>query len=375
MDSTGSRQADHLIDQLVSDASRFDFNQAVRLIYRIAALTESERVDGPGQLASDANPDAEPVRFHCHPASRFPAASLHAVKPRENAALVENGPQAPTSTNGSPSQFDLTVLFAGLTGPNGVLPRHFTTLLVEQRRENNLALEQFQDLFNHRLISLFYRAWEKHQFPIAIEQATLQGDPRGDTFTRCLFSLIGMGLDRHRDRLSIDDRSVLFFAGHYARKIPTATGIRDTLAEYFKIPVQIEQFIGEWLKLDTADRSRFGNIGQPEGQNMALGVNTVVGERIWYNQSRFRLRLGPLTFNQYRRFLPDMPAMQALCELVRLHVGAEYDFDTVPVLKRSEVPGCHLGGDDAPRLGWTTFLCTTTPERDFAEAHFERPDL
>lgn len=375
MAGEGSGQADHLIDQLVRDARRFDFNQAVRLTYRLAALTGAQGAPLPGRLASAAAPADEPVRFHCHPASRFPTASLHEV--RRNTGPSGNRGETARADQAAPVplRLDMTVLFAGLTGPNGALPRHYTTLLVEQRRENNLALEQFQDLFNHRLISLFYRAWEKHRFPIAIEQTRLARGNQTDPFTRCLLALVGVSLDRQRDRMSVDDRSLLFFAGHYSRKVPTACGIRDTLAEYFQTAVRIEQFVGEWLGLDRADRSCFGTAERPLGQNMQLGINTVVGDRIWYSQNRFRIHLGPLKYEQYRRFLPDQSAMRELCELVRMHVGPAMEFDVVPALLGSEVPPCQLGGDDAPRLGWTSFLTTVPYESEFNQARFERPDL
>lgn len=378
MAATGSRHADHLIDDMVSDAARYDFNQAVRLIYRIAAHADPDRGKRLGRLGSDDAPASEPLRFHCHPMSRFPAASLHAIKRRDEPAPAKRSADAADASPPAPAtppRFDLSVLFAGLTGPNGALPRHFTTMLVEQRRENNLALEQFQDLFNHRLISLMHRAWQKNHFPAGMEEAEVFADAKRDTFTRCLQSLVGLGLDSHRSRMSIDDRTAVFFSRHYARRVPTLDGIRRTLADYFQADVEIEQFVGAWMTLDTADRSCLGNAARPEGQNMALGVNTVMGERIWYSQSRFRIRMGPLTYDQYRQYLPDRPAMRQLCELVRLHVGPEYEFDMVPILLGSEVPGCKLGGDDAPRLGWTTFLATQPRNTDFDEARFERPDI
>ena len=39
--------------------------------------------------------------------------------------------------------------------------------------ERNQGLREFLDIFNHRLISFFYRAWEKYRFPIAYEREQL----------------------------------------------------------------------------------------------------------------------------------------------------------------------------------------------------------
>ena len=61
----------------------------------------------------------------------------------------------------------MTVNFMGLTGP----VRRAAVLLYASSFWNGLrakdpTLLNFLDIFNHRMISFFYRAWEKYRFPV-----------------------------------------------------------------------------------------------------------------------------------------------------------------------------------------------------------------
>ncbi len=60
---------------------------------------------------------------------------------------------------------ELRVAFYGLFGPSGALPHHYTQLIVDRCRNRDYALRDFLDMFNHRLLSFFYRGWEKNHFP------------------------------------------------------------------------------------------------------------------------------------------------------------------------------------------------------------------
>jgi type VI secretion system protein ImpH len=107
-----------------------------------------------------------------------------------------------------------------------------------------------------------------------------------------------------------------------------------------------------------------------------LGRNTVVGSRIWEVQGRFRVRLGPMSFEQFQHYLPVGAKFRRLAHLVRLHVGPTFEFDIQPVLEGSEAPWCRFGGKGpgAPRLGWNTWLRNKAFTRSVDDAVFRVPD-
>src|SRR5205807_1948138 len=127
-------------DRLFAEPFAFRFFQAVRLLERL----DPKRLP----VGRSARPEKEVVRFVAHLSLSFPPSELFDLRPGEGDA---------------PPQ--MTVSFMGLTGPSGILPRHYTERLLRLEREGKGpeigAFRGWLDLFNHRLISLFFRAWEK----------------------------------------------------------------------------------------------------------------------------------------------------------------------------------------------------------------------
>jgi type VI secretion system protein ImpH len=258
----------------------------------------------------------------------------------------------------------MMVAFMGLTGPAGVLPHHYTELLIERMRYKDKALWEFLDLFNHRLISLFYSAWEKYRFPVAYEVARARGGQDG--FSEYLFDLVGMGTRGLRRRQSFADEILLFYGGLFAQRPHSASALQAILGDYFQVPARVEQFAGQWLKLEAESLSRLG------GANAELGVTSVAGERVWDNQAKLQVRFGPLTLKQFSEFLPNGSAFQPAAELTRLVAGLEFDFDLRLTLKAAEVPNCVLttGAKRRPMLGWTTWLKTRPFTEDDSQVVF-----
>jgi len=285
------------------------------------------------------------------------------------------------------------VTFFGLTGPNGILPRHYTEMLIRLDRESRgperYALRAWLDQFNHRLVSLFYRAWEKYRFFIPYERGEVLR-AEADTFTQMLFSFIGLGTPTLRERLrvttlveeeeqpcekvlaEIDDLALLYYSGLLAQRPRCAAGLTALLRDYFDLPLEVQQFRGQWLRLDVESQTRLGVA------NCAMGLSVVAGERVWDVQGKLRLRLGPLRREQFDSLLPDNSAIPErktfflLVQLARLYLGPDFDFDVQIVLRREDVPSCRLSpGGLGPRLGWNTWMGSLPRQCDSTDAVFE----
>ncbi len=371
---TGDRPAPagSVAARLFEEGFAFDFFQAVRLLERLAPQRCPVGRAGP--------PQAEVVRFRAHLSLSFPPSSIYEIQP----ATAE----LPVPV--------MTVAFLGLTGPSGILPQHYTELLLRLERDGKgpekSALRAWLDLFNHRLVSLFWRAWEKYRFYIRYERGEYGGQ-EPDPFTQMLFSLIGLGFPPLRNRLRvscrmettadmqertlarIDDLSLLHFSGFLAHRPRCAVSLEMLLGDYFGLAVQVRQFQGQWLALEPINQSRLG----AAGGNCEMGVNLVAGDRVWDVQCKFRVRLGPLRYADFNEFLPDRSAVPArkafflLVHLVRLYVGPELDFDVQLVLRAEEVPECRMVSEEisGPRLGWNTWVRSQAMTRDAEDAVFE----
>lgn len=375
-------------DALFERFYEFDFFQAVRVLER--ALPEKKPV------GLDFNPDQEVVRFRPHLSLAFPPAPIVALDP---------------PADDRPAHL-ATVTFFGLYGVNGALPTHYTQMMMDLVRDlprlspERRALRDWLDLFNHRLVSLFYRAWEKYRFHVAFERGeATRPDP--DTFTLAVRSVMGLGTAGSAGRLEvrarladaaadvldwdqsgsgrgahlaggrrfatlakIDDLALLYYAGIFAQRPRNAANLRLLLADYFRVPVAVEQFRGGWLAVPADRQSKLGELG-------TLGVDAVAGERVWDVTARFRVRFGPLDYPTFVDLLPDptpVPERKTFflaAQLTRLFVGPELEFDVQLVLDRKAVPEAHLTEGAGPRLGWNVWLVSATPAADADDAVFE----
>jgi type VI secretion system protein ImpH len=361
MAGTGRRAGHTVADRLWKEPQRFGFFQAVRLM----ELMQSERARGRGGAVGADNPPAqEAVRFRTQVSLTFPPSPIVALEPAK----------AEQATAGAESPPAMTVAFLGLHGPAGVLPRHYTTHLLTRChvRNRDYALRDFFDLFNHRTTSLFYRAWEKYRFSIDYERSQRASSREYDLFTHCLLCLVGLGTPGLNDRLGHDAQTVIYYGGHFAHHPRNACSLEAILCDYFDLPVRVDQFSGQWLYLSRDEQSSLPGAAPGQGRNCELGVNAIVGERVWDVQSKFRLRIGPLSYSQFARLMPQGDMLRPLCELARFYVGPEFDFDVQPILAAPEVPECHLAraGPVEPRLGWNSWLISRRMGRDAGDAVF-----
>ena len=231
----------------------------------------------------------------------------------------------------------MAVNFMGLTGPEGVLPYSYSLLISERMRARDTTLRDFLDLFHHRIISLFYRAWEKYRFGVAHERN------QRDIVTQHLKDLVGLGESRLQERLAIRDDVLLFYAGLLAPQQRSAAALQQLVEDYFGVRVEVEQFVGGWYPLSPETQCA---VGEDDDASEQLGWGAVAGDAVWDPQARVRLRLGPLTRRQYDDFLPNGSAFEPLQTLTRFFSGDQLDFEVQLQL------GAGRGACLRPRRGW-----------------------
>jgi type VI secretion system protein ImpH len=309
----------------------FDFFQAVRLLEKF----RPERKP----VGKFVHPESEIAHFRAHPSLAFPASQIQDLE------WSEDGPAR------------MLVNFMGLIGPEGVLPNPYTSLIIERQRDGDSTLRDFLDVFNHRIISLFYRAWRKYRVDVACERG------ERELFSRHLLSLLGLGTEGMRDRQTLSDDSLVYYAGLLAQRPRSAQALQQILSDYFDVPVAIEQFSGGWYRLDRETQCRVSEENTDSGE---LGFGAVVGDEMWNQQSRVRIVIGPLTLERYADFLPEGQSFEPLRGWVRFFSNDEWDFEVKLILEREQVPACTLGaaGVSGPQLGWVSWVKSAPFQRD-----------
>jgi type VI secretion system protein ImpH len=385
------RDLEEFVQALEQEPSRFGFFQALR---RLETLNR----DKP-RIGTSRHPAEEPsIRFgqevHMYSAPSTLAAYERPVPGKQRLAW-------------------LSVYFFGLLGPNGPLPLHLTELaLAGLRAHGDGALSRFFNLFHHRMLSLFYRAWAINEPTVsfdraqAVDERTAKLDrSEQEPFGTYLGALFGLGTPQLRDRDAFPDAARLHYAGLFAAQTRSASGLQCILSGYFGLPVAIEEFVPGWMMIPKPLRWQLG--AALEGS--VLGRSTVPGARVWSCQHKFRIRFGPLTRADYERFLPDRASLKRLVALVRFYVGDEMGWDVELILQRQEVPYWQLGACAQPswttpcstpadtgepefapsagkandawhlqpavRLGWTTWCASLPPRADAADLRFTPPGL
>ena len=265
----------------------------------------------------------------------------------------------------------LGVRFFGLLGSQGPMPLHLTEYVRERLRyRNDPTAARFLDIFHHRLLSLFYRAW-------AQSQPAVQHDrPLDDRFAAWLGATLGLGAEV-RTQGHLPEAARLFQAGLLGSRSRHPEGLTKVLSQFFQVPVRIEPYIAHWMTIAPADRTRLGHArNRPEraaSAPAALGSAVTAGHKLRDRQYKFRIALGPLTLAQYQNVLPGGTAWLQLRDWVRQYTGLDLLWDVQLCLARTEVPQPRLR--ERPMLGVAAWLGRIDPKsaRDRADLRL-RPD-
>ena len=345
-----------LLREIEAAPHTFDFFQALRRLECAAAAQP--------RLGESARAKDDPIRLGQEPTMAF--------APRTVSSLVPGG-------DGVPPRME--VFFFGLFGPHGPLPLHLTEYARNRLRQaGDPTFARFADIFHHRLLSLFYRAWANAQPTVNLDR------PESDRFADYVGALIGLATPAMRQRDSLPDHFKLHFAGRLASAARHPEGLRAMIAEFFGLPVAIEEFVGRWTEIPESSRCELGGpaaamggklpSGDEAGKNpqpghsppargtmsgtvypwswSMLGVSSTIGQFVWDCQQTFRIVIGPVSLDDYRRLLPGGKSLPQLVDLVRNYLNDELMWEVRLILRKEEAPPIRLG--NSGHLGLAAWL-------------------
>ncbi|MES2967730.1 MAG: type VI secretion system baseplate subunit TssG [Pseudomonadota bacterium] len=321
--------------EMIRRPEQFNLLLALRVI-------EAHFSDAP-RLGESRRPSEDPMRLRQEAELAFPPSTIASVTAPEG---------------GKPGKLDNR--FFGLFGPHGPLPMHLTEYARDRlRNHRDPTMVEFANMLTHRMMSLFYRAW-------AVARPAPSFDRGSDAaFERKVAAISGhMGRALH-GRDAMPDLAKRHFAGHLAAGPKHGEGLVSMLSAFVRAPVRLQQFVGSWLELEPDDRWQLG-------ARAGLGQATSIGSRVWTRAAKFRLRIGPMGLEEYRRLLPGGPSLARVDALVRNYIGDRLDWDVNLVLKGAEVPQPILGSTAS--LGQTLWIGHRKPGRD-ADELFVNPAM
>ncbi|MBN1307411.1 MAG: type VI secretion system baseplate subunit TssG [Chitinispirillaceae bacterium] len=295
-----------LIERLCTEAHDFNFFRAVQLLEEYFQKT-----------TGSANPiDAGKIRFLPDESITFPPNDIAAIEEREGTV-------------------SFTLSFMGLVGVTSPLPVYFSEYL-SSHHETSLALYDFLTIFNHRMYSLFYRAWKKYHF---LYNFTAHGT---DSFTRKIAMLSGVDPAGDAKKMRL-----LAYCGILSSATRSAAGLRTLLSDYFGgIPVAVAEFAPRWAPLRNV---------KPLGASVPLGRAAILGTTYFDRAGKFRVVVGPLSRTAYEQFLPGTQNIADMKAIILGYLSDPLGFDIEVQLQSIELVPVVLGADET-RLGETSAL-------------------
>ncbi|VUS33392.1 hypothetical protein SB6420_00913 [Klebsiella pasteurii] len=306
--------------------------------YRFCQLLEQSQPDKPVP-GSHWQVRHEPVRFRPHPGMGFPAGEIRGMEEPD-----PEHPHLPPSVR---------VTFMGLYGVASPLPTHYLDDIA-QRREGHEAAQDFLDIFNHRLITQFYRIWRKYSYP-----ATFAAGGTDNT-SQYLLGLAGLGIPGCAGNTATPLSRFLALLPVMLLPGRTAEGM-DALVRLLATDTRATVYHHDHGRIP---------LKQPVTMNtqrpVSLKHRPVMGTHGTDVNGQVLLRLSTDNPDEVRDWLPGGGLHRDLMALLHVYLGAHLDVRLQLCVARHLLPDAQLACSErhAVQLGRTAVLRPLNPQQD-----------
>ncbi|MCF7517645.1 MULTISPECIES: type VI secretion system baseplate subunit TssG [Pseudoalteromonas] len=308
-----------MIDKLLHSATQTDFYKAVFII-------ESQLQESAQQyrkVGYDSHPKLELIRFSATQKFGFAGNAITNLKS--------------SGTYEGATKFNMEVSFMGMTGCSGALPHFYSELVMQRLRFKDTTMRDFYDMFNHRLVSLYYRAWKKYKPTLNF------ANKEHDQHTKIL-SLLSGGRAPHQ----------LYFGGLFSRRARNAADLRNILAFYLDCDVEIAQFVGQWQPLKQSEQTQITSTGF-NAKHARLGVDAMAGKQVWDISTKVKVIVKPKDAKQTTRLLPRRDLYDLAHKITKDFLGNQVQHELVIKSNFYELDATQLK-EERFQLGCNSFL-------------------
>ncbi len=307
------RSSINIEEELLDNASEYDFYQAVRLLKRV-------QKDHKGRKTP---------KLHIRPelSLDFADSDLSEIEALDNH-----------------SSFSITTTFMGLYGVSSPLPAFFTEDLLDEEWDEQSNQREFLDIFHHQLYPLLYQAWYKYRFSHNAVEA------QKEAYWQIIFSLFGLGSEEFLK--SVDNPYVLMrYAGILMQQPKSPAGLETILRDYLEdTSIRIIPCVRRTVSINNDQRLHLSN------QANVLGKDTVLGSEIDDLSGKFTIAIGPMSETVFHTYFGNHETISFIKKLSNFYLSLPLDADVKLIIEKNSAKPSTLGGEQWSSLGQNTWL-------------------
>ncbi len=238
------------------------------------------------------------------------------------------------------NMYEISINSISLLGIQGALPIHYINMAIDRKREKDHALEDFLNVFNHKIIKNTYLMKRKSSF--CFSNTNLYNTNLGK-----IINSIGIGKLNNKYQIT-KNASTLFPIMFWSQRTPQK--LKCMLEMFLKnAKVSCNQFIGKWIKISQSDCSTLkSDCSMPN-----LG-RKFLGKKFWHTTYGIKIIIQTTSQELYNRLLPKQIMRKDLELLINSYIPFNLHFSIYVNLNYDVKPKLELGNKSI--LAYSTWL-------------------